>query len=100
MRQHELIQPREASGRMDLLIAAHLHHIEGLAPAESEALVAKWFSHVTRRKNVLSMEWENEGGLVVCDNTRVLHRVVLMGEGAEVEAEAEVEEGYNQGDGG
>lgn len=80
MSQHKLIQPHETSGRMDMYIAAHFHHIEGLAPAESEALVAKWLARVTRRKNVLSMEWENGGDLVVCDNTRVLHRAVLMGE--------------------
>jgi alpha-ketoglutarate-dependent 2,4-dichlorophenoxyacetate dioxygenase len=67
---------------MNLYIAAHVHHIEGLAPAESEALVAKWLALVKRRKNVLSMECENGGDLVVCNNACVLHRAVPMGEGA------------------
>jgi alpha-ketoglutarate-dependent 2,4-dichlorophenoxyacetate dioxygenase len=78
MSRHKLIQMHEASGRMNLYIAAHVHHIEGLPAVESEKLVKELLAHATQQRYVLNMEWKNVGDLVVWDNACVLHRAVLV----------------------
>jgi alpha-ketoglutarate-dependent 2,4-dichlorophenoxyacetate dioxygenase len=79
MSRHKLVQKHEPSGRMNLYIAAHVHHVEGLPTAESDALVAELFAHATQPKYVLSVEWKNNGDLVIWDNTCVMHRAVPGG---------------------
>lgn len=74
MSRHRLVQPHEPSGRMNLYLASHVHHIEGLAPAESEALLRMLRAHATRERYVVSVAWEGEGDLVIWDNTCVMHR--------------------------
>lgn len=76
MGRHSLIQQHEASGRMNLYLAAHIHHIEGLPPAESTELFNKLYSHATQDKYLLHVEWKNPGDLVIWDNTCTMHRVV------------------------
>lgn len=79
MTRHRLVQTHEPSGRTNLYIAAHLHHLETddggpLPEAESNALVKKLMAHVTQPKYVMSVDWLNEGDMVAWDNTCVLHR--------------------------
>lgn len=74
MSRHRLVQLHEPSGRWNLYIASHVHHIEGLSEAESERLRDYLYSHATQRKYVVSIDWENEGDLVIWDNTCVMHR--------------------------
>ncbi|KKA17669.1 hypothetical protein T310_8389, partial [Rasamsonia emersonii CBS 393.64] len=74
MSRHKLVQRHEPSGRMNLYIAAHVHHIEGLEPDKSKALFDTLYTHATQPKYVLSVEWENEGDLILWDNTCVMHR--------------------------
>lgn len=74
MRRHRLVQLHEASGRWNLYIASHVHHIEGLDKDESERLRDMLYGHATQKKYVLRVEWENDGDLVMWDNTCVLHR--------------------------
>ena len=76
MGRHKLVQRHEASGRMDLYIAAHVHHIEGLADGESSELIDRLFKHATRKKYVAEVEWKQPGDLVIWDNTCVMHRAV------------------------
>jgi len=76
MARHRLVQRHEASGRMNLYIAAHVHHVEGLAGPESKALVEQLLAHATQERFMLSVEWRDVGDLVVWDNTCVLHRAV------------------------
>lgn len=78
MTRHKLVQTHEPSGRKNLYIAAHCHHLETadgpLPEAESTALLQKLMTHVTQPKYVLSVDWLNESDMVAWDNTSVLHR--------------------------
>ncbi|KAJ5761207.1 alpha-ketoglutarate-dependent 2-4-dichlorophenoxyacetate dioxygenase [Penicillium odoratum] len=74
MSRHRLLQRHEASGRETLYLAAHIHHIEGLTDGESKALFERLFGHATKPEYILRVKWENEGDLVLWDNTCVMHR--------------------------
>ncbi|KAF2263888.1 taurine catabolism dioxygenase [Lojkania enalia] len=78
MTRHRLVQIHEPSGRTNLYIAAHCHHLEtddGPIPKEeSDALLKKLMDYVTQPKYVISVEWHQEGDLVAWDNTCVMHR--------------------------
>jgi alpha-ketoglutarate-dependent 2,4-dichlorophenoxyacetate dioxygenase len=74
--RHYILQRHERSGRMNLYLAAHIHHIEGLEPAESEALFDKLYSHAQQAKYVVEVQWNQPGDLVIWDNTAVMHRAV------------------------
>lgn len=76
MGRHHLLQRHEKSGRMNLYIAAHVHHIEGLGDAESRELFDKLYSHATQDEYVVEIEWENPGDLVIWDNTCTMHKAV------------------------
>lgn len=76
MGRHKLVQCHEPSGRMNLYIAAHVHHIEGLAPEKSAALFDHLFKHATREANTVEIEWQKPGDLVLWDNTCTMHRAV------------------------
>lgn len=73
MGRHELVQKHEKSGRMNLYIAAHVHHIEGF---ESNELFERLFKHSTQEKYVVQIDWENEGDLIIWDNTCTMHRAL------------------------
>ncbi|RFN54478.1 alpha-ketoglutarate-dependent 2,4-dichlorophenoxyacetate dioxygenase [Fusarium flagelliforme] len=76
MGRHRLAQKHERSGRMNLYLAKHIHHIEGLSAEESQALFNKLFDHATQDKYRLEVEWQNVGDLVIWDNTCTMHRAV------------------------
>lgn len=61
---------------MNLYIAAHAHHIEGLNPESSRKLLDELYEHAKQPKYVFEVEWENVGDLVIWDNTCVMHRSV------------------------
>ncbi|KAL1635424.1 hypothetical protein SLS58_010287 [Diplodia intermedia] len=72
--RHRLVQKHEPSGRWNLYIASHVHHVEGLEKPESDRLVRDLYEHACQPKYVLRVEWENDGDLVMWDNTCVMHR--------------------------
>ena len=74
MHLHKLVQKHEPSGRMNLYIAKHAHHIEGLDPEKSEQLLDRLMKHCTQPKYVVSVPWENNSDMVMWDNTCVMHR--------------------------
>ena len=74
MHRHRIVQRHEPSGRQNLYIAAHAHHIEKLSPEESEDLLQRLMKHATQSKYVVSIPWVNVGDLVIWDNTCVMHR--------------------------
>ncbi|KAF9880393.1 hypothetical protein CkaCkLH20_02347 [Colletotrichum karsti] len=76
MGRHKLVQLHERSGRMNLYLAAHIHHIEGLEPTESKELFDRLFKHATQDKYIIEIEWKQPGDLVVWDNTCTMHRAV------------------------
>lgn len=74
MNRHRLVQEHEGSGRMNLYIAAHAHHIEGLSTDESRELLDYLFEHAIQPKYILTVPWKNNGDVVLWDNTSVMHR--------------------------
>ncbi|CZR67575.1 related to 2,4-dichlorophenoxyacetate dioxygenase [Phialocephala subalpina] len=76
MGRHRLVQVHESSGRMNLYIAAHAHHIEGMDPEASKELLDRLYGHAKQPRYVFEVEWENVGDLVIWDNTCVMHRAV------------------------
>ncbi|KAI0429060.1 alpha-ketoglutarate-dependent 2,4-dichlorophenoxyacetate dioxygenase [Xylaria sp. FL1042] len=86
MVRHRILQRHGPSGRMNLYVGAHLHHIEE-APErnakqhhckeipDSWGLVQQLNAHATQDKYVISVPWNDPGDLVVWDNRAVLHRV-------------------------
>ncbi|EPE30094.1 Clavaminate synthase-like protein [Glarea lozoyensis ATCC 20868] len=74
MKKHKLVQLHEPSNRMNLYIAAHGHHIEGMPKEQSDELLKTLMVHATQEKYTFSVKWENEGDLIVWDNTCVMHR--------------------------
>lgn len=74
MHFHRVAQQHEPSGRMNLYVGGHLHHVEGLSRAESDALVERLNAHATQDRYVVSVEWSGPGDLVAWDNRAVLHR--------------------------
>lgn len=59
---------------MNVYIASHVHHIEGLSPEKSKALIDRLYSHCCQSKYVVSIPWENAGDIILWDNTCVMHR--------------------------
>ncbi|CAH0045273.1 unnamed protein product [Clonostachys solani] len=76
MGRHKLAQKHEASGRMNLYLAAHIHHIEGISSEKSQALFDELFSHATQAKYRITIDWEDVGDLVIWDNTCTMHRAM------------------------
>jgi len=85
--RHRIVQRHERSGRTNLYIANHLHHLEyadtdaegrharrRVPEPESTALIDTLLAHATQDKYVLSVEWRERGDLVCWDNTAVMHR--------------------------
>ncbi|KAI0808560.1 alpha-ketoglutarate-dependent 2,4-dichlorophenoxyacetate dioxygenase [Xylaria sp. FL0064] len=93
MIRHRILQQHGPSGRLNLYVGAHLHHVEegpndlktpGSQPTNKEipnswALVQQLNAHATQDKYVISVPWNDPGDLVIWDNRAVLHRV---GEGS------------------
>jgi alpha-ketoglutarate-dependent 2,4-dichlorophenoxyacetate dioxygenase len=74
MHLHKLVQRHEPSDRMNLYVAAHAHHIEGVSPEKSKELLDTLMKHATQKKYTVSVSWENVGDLIIWDNTCVMHR--------------------------
>ncbi|KAK3110504.1 hypothetical protein LTR53_015147, partial [Teratosphaeriaceae sp. CCFEE 6253] len=74
MHRHRIVQPHAASGRTNLYLGAHCHHLESLPEGESWQLLWSLMGWATRAENVVSVEWKSEGDLIVWDNTAVMHR--------------------------
>jgi len=78
MNKHRLVQLHEPSGRMNLYIAAHAHHVEGLPAEQSAQLLKGLMDHATQEKYKMSFQWKNPSDLVIWDNTSVMHRAGKM----------------------
>lgn len=76
MGRHRLVQKYERSDRMNLYMAKHIHHIEGLSAEDSVELSNKLFDHATQERYRLEVEWQNVGDLVIWDDTCTMHRAV------------------------
>ncbi|KAH7355323.1 alpha-ketoglutarate-dependent 2,4-dichlorophenoxyacetate dioxygenase [Rhexocercosporidium sp. MPI-PUGE-AT-0058] len=74
MTRHKILQTHEPSGRKNLYIAKHAHHIEGVSAEKSEQILEGLIDWATRKEGVCEVLWEQEGDLVIWDNTCVMHR--------------------------
>lgn len=79
MMRHRIVQTHEPSGRTNLYLSTHCHHLETkdcepLPEGESAALFKRLLDHVTQPKYVMSVDWLNEGDMVAWDNTGSMHR--------------------------
>jgi len=69
MHLHRIVQVHERSGRMNLYIAAHAHHIESVSEEKSQQLLDALMKHATQEKYTISIPWENVGDIIMWDNT-------------------------------
>lgn len=65
MGRHALVQMHEASGRKNLYIAHHAHHIEGLSQEMSQGIIRSLLSHATQPRYTFEVEWENNGDIII-----------------------------------
>ena len=75
--RHKILQKHERSGRWNLYVAAHLHHLEEKDGMEvgldqGRALIEELLERASQEVVVCSVEWQREGDLVVWDNTCVM----------------------------
>jgi len=61
---------------MNLYLAMHIHHIEGMGAEESQELFERLFKHATQSKYIAKFEWKSPGDLLVWDNTCTMHRAM------------------------
>ncbi|PNY25517.1 Alpha-ketoglutarate-dependent 2,4-dichlorophenoxyacetate dioxygenase [Tolypocladium capitatum] len=74
MSRHRLMQLHEPSERMNLYIAAHAHHIDGLTDEESQPVIQDLLRFASQDKYTFAVDWENDGDVIIWDNTCVMHR--------------------------
>ncbi|KAF1941065.1 Clavaminate synthase-like protein [Clathrospora elynae] len=74
MARHALVQLHEPSERMNLYIAHHAHHIDGLSKEEGQDVIRMLLAHATQDKYTFEVVWENNGDIIIWDNTCVMHK--------------------------
>ncbi|PFH62333.1 hypothetical protein XA68_14060 [Ophiocordyceps unilateralis] len=72
--RHKLVQKHEPSGRMNLYIAAHVYRINDWSEEQSLPTIQRLLRHASQDKYIFTVDWENNGDLVMWDNTCVMHR--------------------------
>lgn len=78
MARHRLVVPHEGSGKKNLYVTTYAHNFDGQME-ESKLLLDKLLEHVSQEKYVLDFHYENNGDMVLWDNTAVLHRATSGG---------------------
>lgn len=104
--RHKILQVHEASGRGNLYVANHIHHLEYPGPARRRVpevggteLIERLLAHCSQDKYVLSVPWQEEGDVVVWDNTCVMHKAgdgTFMGKYARDMRRCTVHDGSSQ----
>ncbi|KAK4499758.1 hypothetical protein PRZ48_007944 [Zasmidium cellare] len=79
MARYKLVAPHEGSGRKNLYMTTYAHHLDGKTWEESQVLFDKLWDHLTQEKYILTIYWDNDGDMVMWDNTAVLHRATSTG---------------------
>ena len=74
MHKHDVVITHRGSGRKNLYIASHLHHIDGMSEPQSSELILKLRKTVEQEKYVAKVYYDQPGDVVVWDNTAVVHR--------------------------
>jgi len=76
MARHKIVQRHEQSGRMNLYVGGHMHHLEGegMTPEKSDEWLKFLNEHTAQKKYVVGVKWEQPGDMMVWDNRAVQHR--------------------------
>ena len=74
MHKHKVVVKHAGSGRKNVYIASHMHHIDGMNSKESDELILKLRKRVEDPKYVAQVYYQQPGDVVVWDNTAVVHR--------------------------
>ena len=74
MSKHNVVVTHRGSGRKDLYIASHLHHIDGMDEPQSTELILRLRKKVEEKKYVAKVYYQQSGDVVIWDNTAVVHR--------------------------
>lgn len=72
--RHKIAVPHPQSGRKTLYLTTYCHHFDGMTQEESQPIMDALFEHATQDKYVTKVGWENDGDVVMWDNTAVLHK--------------------------
>jgi alpha-ketoglutarate-dependent 2,4-dichlorophenoxyacetate dioxygenase len=72
--RHHILQRHEPSTRINLYIAAHCHHIDGVSAEKSAQLLRELIEHSTQAKFIISIPWHGPGDMIIWDNTCVMHK--------------------------
>lgn len=72
--KYKLVYPQEGSDRTDLYVTSYMHKIEGMSQEESDKLLKELKDHAAQEKYIHTVYWENNGDMIMWDNTGVLHR--------------------------
>ncbi|KAF7846352.1 hypothetical protein BT93_L4508 [Corymbia citriodora subsp. variegata] len=70
----KLVYPHEGTNRTNLYVTSYMHKIEGMSQQESDQLLKQLRDHAAQEKYIHTVNWENNGDMVMWDNTAVLHR--------------------------
>ncbi|KAK3069493.1 hypothetical protein LTR53_012131 [Teratosphaeriaceae sp. CCFEE 6253] len=76
MSRHKLVQRHEPSGRTNLYLASHVHHIEGVPAAKSRQLIDALYKHACQPQYTVAIAWTENSDLILWDNTCVMHRAM------------------------
>jgi alpha-ketoglutarate-dependent 2,4-dichlorophenoxyacetate dioxygenase len=77
MARHKLVQLHEPSGRVNLYIAWHAHHVDGWTKEESQPLIEGLLQHASQDKYTFQVDWENNGDLVIWVSVKRAERKAL-----------------------
>ncbi|KAK3677009.1 hypothetical protein LTR78_003214 [Recurvomyces mirabilis] len=72
--KHRLIQDHEWSSRKNLYIASYVYSIDGMDTVQGTGLINDLIEHVSKPKYRTTIPWEQNGDMIIWDNTSVLHR--------------------------
>jgi alpha-ketoglutarate-dependent 2,4-dichlorophenoxyacetate dioxygenase len=78
MARHALVQMHEPSGRLNLYIAHHAHHIDGLSQEDGQELIRSLLNHATQEKYTFEVEWESDGDIIIWVCVRCVKLVVSL----------------------
>ncbi|GLB07204.1 hypothetical protein AtubIFM57258_002527 [Aspergillus tubingensis] len=71
---HPLVQLHKPSNRMNLYLGSHAYQIDGKSKADSKPVIEALMRHASQDKYVLTVDWQNNGDMIMWDNTCVMHR--------------------------
>ncbi|KIM94677.1 hypothetical protein OIDMADRAFT_135637 [Oidiodendron maius Zn] len=70
------VYPHESSGRMNLYVTSYCYKFDGFSVEESQKMINELIEHGSQPKNVYKVLWEQEGDMVMWDNTATWHRAL------------------------